>query len=1361
VTSRRSQRQIQSVQRERGAVGNESRSRTGGSVLCCEAEEGRCLSPHVLVTARDVHAPPLAHACSYMRVCMYTRALAYAYVCTCVLLHTRMYVCMCVLLLTNAYVCMCMLRTDLGKKIKVKKAGGKLMTLLSSPSAQALGLCVDGQHVRLGGNAPPPQANAPPPAPAAGRGGAAKGVNETKAHGQRQGAGSPEKQWLARIASHLRQYHVQGPARLSILASQAGVPRPPGVSKNASLSTLIKRYGRDVGLRLSDAAGACVCLDEQDAASKDTTLEMREIKEMGGSASAVGTPAGGVDVRRGDRQVKETALLFWNYVRADADRKERCCRRNELEAEFLRFRESQNQMHSQQLPKTIRSPSGMIRYLATQARLIRLAGNEVTFVEKRGHIDRARKAAAQLIASRDQMQNCHGVSIEPPLLECLVAVGEEVRETFRIKVDASSPITTITAVQFLKQSPSDNMRVQPPPHARLPFEVAPGSEVSFDITGKTDQPGQVQNVVVFAFRCSVAPFEFKICRVVSIRGGNKEIEELLKPSRPYVRAKLARQSQAGHVIDGEAPATFGSLLPYVNPLAQYSMPSLFRSLMGGEDQHAAEFLLDWHQKLLLVEQIVLECPETYILDQRMNALDKYAAKISLARLFASDSVGCKVCAKRKDEHYLIVCSKTDKTFHFCRDPRLTLEEVKCSTYSMLYSHLLWAEERAMQLDIRAYDMEAASLIEDKRGYLFLKVPGLSENRPSILRGDAVLARPSWSTVDYKGYAHRVEKDGVALKFSRDLHNRFVTGTKFHISFSFRRSNLRAMHQGVSEPVIHPAETRMTPERGGKLGPMLFPRLDDVDFNRGGTSPPEVSWNDDRLNPEQKRAVGNILLAHIEGLKVPYIVFGPPGTGKTRTVCEAVFQLSRHHTQTGAVLVTAPSNTAADLLLEKLSSSLSNSEMLRFMAYNRDPNQVSPVNKSYTYCARGSCGTDCRCCRCDDTGGVFLQPPLENLLKVKVVVATCCMAGKLFNLGMPRGHFDTVFIDEAGHAVEPEAVAAFSALHPKHLVLAGDPKQLGPVVRSDLANRYGLGTSYLERLGERPLYQPVRDEVGNVSGADTTGYKSKVITKLIRNYRSHPDILYLPNKLFYAGHLLPNQDKESEAYMRSYSLASWSELPAPGFPLIFHGIEGKNEREANSPSWFNIAECTQVLDYVKLLTSDKQAQVSACNIGIVTPYAKQVEKLTTLLRRNGIKVGGKELMIGSAEKFQGQERRVIIISTVRSSENFLEFDAQHNLGFVSNPKRFNVAVTRAQALLIVVGNASILAKDKCWGELLWMCHDKGAYKGMSLPPRNAEDEEKRAAAMLQTFTDVQLDLDVSDDEYSNLEQYEGAAWRDAD
>ena len=251
--------------------------------------------------------------------------------------------------------------------------------------------------------------------------------------------------------------------------------------------------------------------------------------------------------------------------------------------------------------------------------------------------------------------------------------------------------------------------------------------------------------------------------------------------------------------------------------------------------------------------------------------------------------------------------------------------------------------------------------------------------------------------------------------------------------------------------------------------------------------------DRHLNPEQRRAVGNILLAQVDGLTVPYIVFGPPGTGKTKTVCEAVLQLCRHRSCT--VLVTAPSNTAADLLLEKLSTSLSKTEMLRFMAFNRNPREVSSVNKSFTYSY-------------DDGEGVFVQPPLEHLLKVKVVVATCCMAAKLFNLGLPRKHWDAIFIDECGHAVEPEAVAVFTAAHPKQLVIAGDPKQLGPVVRSSLANRYGLEKSYLERLGERKLYQRIsRGHDPSAHDAGTLGYENKVITKLVRNYRSHPDIFY--------------------------------------------------------------------------------------------------------------------------------------------------------------------------------------------------------------------------------------------------------------
>ena len=520
-----------------------------------------------------------------------------------------------------------------------------------------------------------------------------------------------------------------------------------------------------------------------------------------------------------------------------------------------------------------------------------------------------------------------------------------------------------------------------------------------------------------------------------------------------------------------------------------------------------------------------------------------------------------------------------------------------------------------------------------------------------------------------------------------------------------------------------------------------------------------TWFDRNLNAEQQHAVGAIVRARQIRQGVPYIIFGPPGTGKTKTMCEAVLQMYRaHHCK---VLVTAPSNTAADVLLEKLSSVVSRSEMLRFMAYNRSAGEVSIETKNYTYSF-------------EEKERVFSQPPLKKFLEYNIVVATCCMAAKLYNLGVPSGHFDVIFIDEAGHAVEPEVVAAFSSLYAKgqQVVLAGDPLQLGPVVRS-IANKCGLEQSYLERLGERAIYRsntlsPDQNTKWKCqipeAGYDNLGYDTRVITKLVRNYRSHSDILALPNKLFYEGHLEASK-LGTDPYRRSHTLTEWSELPAKGFPMIFHGIHGTNEQEANSPSWFNTAECTQVLSYVQNLVGGRGLnKVEPCDIGIVTPYAKQVEKLSKLLRQKGIKVGGNDVMIGSAEKFQGQERRVIIISTVRSSESFLEFDAKFNLGFVSNPKRFNVAVTRAQALLIVVGNSNILGKDACWRELLWKCFDNGAYTGMPPPSRTTDEEEERAGALLQTFEDLHLDADSSDDDNhgpSRAEQQEGPEWRDAD
>eukprot|EP00965_Chrysotila_dentata_P121503 4016914-Pleurochrysis_carterae.AAC.1 len=89
-------------------------------------------------------------------------------------------------------------------------------------------------------------------------------------------------------------------------------------------------------------------------------------------------------------------------------------------------------------------------------------------------------------------------------------------------------------------------------------------------------------------------------------------------------------------------------------------------------------------------------------------------------------------------------------------------------------------------------------------------------------------------------------------------------------------------------------------------------------------------------------------------------------------------------------------------------------------------------------------------------------------------------------------------------------------------------------------------------------------------------------------------------------------------------------------------------------------------------------------------------------------------------FQGQERRVIIVSTVRSSEKYIESDVQHKLGFLFNPKRFNVAITRACALLIIVGNPAVLQLDPNWGALLKLCVSKNAYRGAPLPLDDESD-----------------------------------------
>ena len=343
-------------------------------------------------------------------------------------------------------------------------------------------------------------------------------------------------------------------------------------------------------------------------------------------------------------------------------------------------------------------------------------------------------------------------------------------------------------------------------------------------------------------------------------------------------------------------------------------------------------------------------------------------------------------------------------------------------------------------------------------------------------------------------------------------------------------------------------------------------------------------------------------------------------------------------------------------------------------------------------------------------GVYNVPALEKLLKFKVVVSTCCSSAILASVGVPNGHFTHVFLDEAGQALEPEAVIPLNSFeHPEstRFILAGDHKQLGPIIHSGVAKKLGLGISLLERLmayckWSSPTYRysTFKQHNPNRSSRDFELYNSGTglySIKLLNNYRSHPDILQVPNELFYQSELEPCADK-----LVINRFLNWEGLKNKKSPILFIHTVGKDMREGNSPSFFNITEVQQTMQVVESLRS--LPGVSGDMIGVIAPYNKQCETLRKNLKKYGV------TSVGNVETFQGQERDVIIISTVRSNPDFLAHDSRFNLGFVGDPKRFNVSVTRAKGLCIVIGNGEILCRDRSWQAWIRYAHSMNAVRG---------------------------------------------------
>ncbi|KAL9450709.1 hypothetical protein AB3S75_012441 [Citrus x aurantiifolia] len=596
-------------------------------------------------------------------------------------------------------------------------------------------------------------------------------------------------------------------------------------------------------------------------------------------------------------------------------------------------------------------------------------------------------------------------------------------------------------------------------------------------------------------------------------------------------------------------------------------------------------------------------------------------------------------------------------------PQFLVEGLVRKNYFSFFSTLLIMEELRLEEDMRCHSMECVTMRRKGPHLLALDVPGLAERRPSLVHGDFVFVKLAAANADAKkvhqGSIYRVEADEVILKFAKEFHTQHRNDSLYNVSFTYNRINMRRMYQAVQ--AAENLESNL-----------LFPSQSTK--RRSIKAAPFVPFTS--LNEEQTRSVEIIL-----GCKSapPYVIYGPPGTGKTMTLVEAILQVysTREHSR---ILVCAASNSAADHMLERLISNevagIKENEILRLNATSRPYEDVPTDFIRF----------------CFFEGSIFKCPPREALGRYRIIISTYMSSSLLNANGNKRGNFSHIFLDEAGQASEPESMIPIANLCTKQtvVVLAGDPKQLGPVIYSKDAETFGLGKSYLERLFECEFYR---------NGDE--GY----VTKLVRNYRCHPAILDLPSKLFYGGELLACKDDAT-----SLSSAKVDIFPNKDFPVLFFGIQGCDEREGNNPSWFNRLEVSKVVDIINKLREN--TELNETDIGVITPYRQQVLKIKKVLETWDMP----DVKVGTVEQFQGQEREVIIVSTVRSTVKHNEFDRTYCLGFLSNPRRFNVAISRARSLLIIVGNPHIVCQDPYWNKLLWHCCDNNSYQGCPAPER---------------------------------------------
>ena len=466
----------------------------------------------------------------------------------------------------------------------------------------------------------------------------------------------------------------------------------------------------------------------------------------------------------------------------------------------------------------------------------------------------------------------------------------------------------------------------------------------------------------------------------------------------------------------------------------------------------------------------------------------------------------------------------------------------------------------------------------------------------------------------------------------------------------------------------------------------------------------------QLNDSQQAAVTAIL-----SNRDVTVIHGPPGTGKTTTLVAAIAQLVEKES---TVLVTAPSNTAADLLTERLAaagvqvvrvgniSRVDESVMLHtldsIVARHPDSKNIKKVKiqaAEYRRQARQhkrSFGYEERRERehlkqqakeLEAWAGTLEERLVEQILTSAQAI-TCTLVGANHPV-LERYRFKTCVMDEAAQALEP--AAWIPIIKCSRVVLAGDPFQLPPTVKSQEAARGGLSKTLIERSLEL-----IPDAVH----------------LLDVQYRMHHTIMDFSNQYFYAGalkahesvvgHRLLTLDKEGEV-LTVFEPVLFVDTAGTGFEEKINRSTGKDSTRYASK--YNPEEGLLLREHLLKLLEAFPDPARYPSIGILSPYREQVNYLEEMVHDDEVLAplfADSTLVVSTIDGFQGQERDIIYISLVRSNP-------KSEIGFLIDYRRMNVAMTRARKLLVVIGDSATIGSNTFYARFLEYCEQKGGYQ----------------------------------------------------